>query len=164
MCIRDSGFASAPPDDRPAGVKTLVLAARPGAALAAELCASTLPAHDAVKTALPSAQRSGRVSRAMYPLAGAPALDRWLAALRRCRATRARDSARVVVACASDAASDYDAWTAGASSGGARVVAVSSGPRVAASPAAQILDAIDAATVGPSSADHWLIVLSLIHI
>ena len=117
------------------------------------------PAHDAVKTALPSAQRSGRVSRAMYPLAGAPALDRWLAALRRCRATRARDSARVVVACASDAASDYDAWTAGASSGGARVVAVSSGPRVAASPAAQILDAIDAATVGPSSADHWLIVL-----
>jgi hypothetical protein len=114
-----------------------------------------------VKTALPSAQRSGRVSRAMYPLAGAPALDRWLAALRRCRATTRApaDSTRVVVACASDAASDYDAWTAGASSGGARVVAVSSGPRVAASPAAQILDAIDAATVGPSSADHWLIVL-----
>ena len=114
-----------------------------------------------MKTALPSAQRSGRVSRAMYPLAGAPALDRWLAALRRCRATTRApaDSTRVVVACASDAASDYDAWTAGASSGGARVVAVSSGPRVAASPAAQILDAIDAATVGPSSADHWLIVL-----
>ena len=159
---RGLGFASAPPDDRPAGVKTLVLAARPGAALAAELCASTLPAHDAVKTALPSAQRSGRVSRAMYPLAGAPALDRWLAALRRCRATTRApaDSTRVVVACASDAASDYDAWTAGASSNGARVVAVSSGPRVAASPAAQILDAIDAATVGgPSFTDHWLIVL-----